>query len=87
MDLLLQLQRSQDMTLVISLHNVDLARKYCDRIIALREGHLVYDGTPLGLDNQKLRDLYGTHSDELFMDTPIEHNSSAINTAAPLMAH
>ena len=87
MDLLLQLQRSQDMTLVISLHNVDLARKYCDRIIALREGHLVYDGTPVGLDNQKLRDLYGTHSDELFMDTPNEHNSSATNTAAPLMAH
>ena len=68
MDLLRQLQRDQAMTLVISLHNVNLARQYCDRIIALREGQLVYDGPPLGLDNQKLRELYGTHSDELFMD-------------------
>ena len=68
MDLMRQLQREQEMTLVISLHNVNLARQYCDRIIALREGKLVYDGPPMGLDNQRLRDLYGTHSDELFMD-------------------
>lgn len=68
MDLMCQLQREQEMTLVISLHNVNLARQYCDRIIALREGQLVYDGPPMGLDNQRLRDLYGTHSDELFMD-------------------
>jgi phosphonate transport system ATP-binding protein len=68
MDLMRQLQREQEMTLVISLHNVNLARQYCDRIIALREGQLVYDGPPMGLDNQRLRDLYGTHSDELFMD-------------------
>jgi phosphonate transport system ATP-binding protein len=68
MDLMRQLQREQEMTLVISLHNVNLARQYCDRIIALREGQLVYDGPPMGLDNQRLRDLYGTHSDELFID-------------------
>ena len=68
MDLMRRLQREQEMTLVISLHNVNLARQYCDRIIALREGRLVYDGPPIGLDNQRLRDLYGTHSDELFMD-------------------
>lgn len=68
MDLMRQLQREQEMTLVISLHNVNLARQYCDRIIALREGQLVYDGPPMGLDNQRLRDLYGTHSDELFTD-------------------
>jgi len=72
MDLLRQLQREQGMTLVISLHNVNLARQYCDRIIALRAGHLIYDGPPMGLDNQRLRDLYGTHSDELFMDQTSE---------------
>jgi phosphonate transport system ATP-binding protein len=87
MDLLRQLQRDQGMTLVISLHNVNLARKYCDRIVALREGRLVYDGPPIGLDNQTLRDLYGTHSDELFMDNAPEVALSFPNPTLHLMGH
>ncbi len=87
MDLLRQLQREQKMTLVISLHNVNLARQYCDRIIALREGKLVYDGPPLGLDNQTLRELYGTHSDELFMDHNSETSPSFLNPMQPILAH
>jgi phosphonate transport system ATP-binding protein len=87
MDLLRQLQREQGMTLVISLHNVDLARQYCDRIIALREGQLVYDGTPLGLDNQTLRDLYGTQSDELFMDHVPEPPIPFLNPTLQLISH
>ena len=77
----------QGMTLVISLHNVNLARKYCDRIIALREGRLVYDGSPIGLDNQTLRDLYGTHSDELFMDNPTEETLPFPNLTLQLVGH
>jgi phosphonate transport system ATP-binding protein len=87
MDLLRQLQREQKMTLVISLHNVNLARQYCDRIIALREGKLVYDGPPLGLDNQTLRELYGTHSDELFMDQNPETSPPFLNPMHPILAH
>lgn len=87
MDLLRQLQREQGMTLVISLHNVNLARQYCDRIIALREGCLVYDGPPMGLDNQRLRELYGTHSDELFMDHPPETPAPLFNPTLQLLAH
>ena len=87
MDLLRQLQREQGMTLVISLHNVYLARKYCDRIVALREGRLVYDGAPMGLDNQTLRDLYGTHSDELFMDQPAEAIAPFSQPPLQLMGH
>lgn len=86
MDLLRQLQRKQGMTLVISLHNVNLARQYCDRIIALRDGRLVYDGPPLGLDNQTLRELYGTHSEELFMDRPQEEPAPFLNPTLQLLA-
>ena len=68
MDLLHHLNRNQGMTLVVSLHNVAMARKYCDRIIALRGGELVYDGPPIGLDDAKLRHLYGASSDELLLD-------------------
>ena len=87
MDLLRRLQREQGMTLVISLHNVNLARKYCYRIIALRDGYLVYDGSPMGLDNQKLRELYGTHSDELFMDHLPETQEPLFNPTLQLLAH
>jgi phosphonate transport system ATP-binding protein len=73
MDLLHQLNRSQGMTLVVSLHNVAMARKYCDRIIALRAGALVFDGPPMALDDSRLRQLYGTSTEELLLDQhPLE---------------
>lgn len=87
MDVLRHLQREQGMTLVISLHNVNLARQYCDRIVALREGCLVYDGPPMGLDNQRLRDLYGTRSDELFMDPSSEVAAATLPPVLSLLAH
>lgn len=68
MDLLHHLNRSQGMTLVVSLHNVALARRYCDRIIALRGGELVFDGSPLELDDARLRHLYGANTDELLVE-------------------
>lgn len=68
MDLLHHLNRTKGMTLVVSLHNVAMARKYCDRIIALRAGELVFDGPPMALDDARLRSLYGTSSEELLSD-------------------
>jgi phosphonate transport system ATP-binding protein len=71
------LNRSQGMTLVVSLHNVAMARRYCDRIIALRAGELVFDGLPMELDDTRLRHLYGASTEELLMD----HNP--LDTAPP----
>jgi phosphonate transport system ATP-binding protein len=68
MDLMHHLNRTQGMTLVVSLHNVAMARRYCDRIIALRAGQLVFDGSPMELDDSRLRHLYGTSTEELLMD-------------------
>jgi phosphonate transport system ATP-binding protein len=73
MDLLHHLNRSRGMTLVVSLHNVAMARRYCDRIIALRDGELVFDGSPMELDDTRLRHLYGASTEELLMDhNPLE---------------
>jgi len=68
MDLLHHLSRSRGMTLVVSLHNVAMARRYCDRILALRAGELVFDGLPVELDDARLHSLYGASSEELLMD-------------------
>jgi phosphonate transport system ATP-binding protein len=65
MDILRKLCQQQGMTLVVSLHNVALARQYCSRIVALREGELVYDGRPDGLDARRLAELYGPRCLEL----------------------
>jgi phosphonate transport system ATP-binding protein len=43
MELLLQLNREQGMTLLVSLHHVGLARRYCERVVALRDGALVFE--------------------------------------------
>ena len=65
MDLLQNLNQSQGLTVVLSLHNVALARQYCTRTVALRQGRLVYDGPSSGLDAQRLQQLYGAQHQEL----------------------
>lgn len=65
MDLLMALNRDKGMTLVVSLHHVGLARRYCQRVVALRQGELVFDGPATALTPAFLQSLYGTASEEL----------------------
>ena len=65
MELLLALNREHGLTLMVSLHHVALARRYCERVIALRDGALVFDGPTSALTPVFLRELYGTAADEL----------------------
>ena len=69
MDLLQDLNTQHQVTLVMSLHNVALARRYCDRIVALRDGVIVFDGVPAQLDDREVHKLYGSQSHELVLDT------------------
>jgi phosphonate transport system ATP-binding protein len=68
MDLLMALNREQGMTMLVSLHHVGLARRYCERVLALRDGALVFDGPTSALTPDFLRDLYDTAADELLLD-------------------
>ena len=65
MDLLARLNREAGMTLIVSLHHVALARRYCERVIALRQGELVFDGPSSALSPEFLRELYGSAAEEL----------------------
>jgi phosphonate transport system ATP-binding protein len=79
MDLLLELNQTRGMTLLISLHHVALARRYCERVIALRQGELVFDGPTSALTPGFLRDLYGTAADELIdEESPTQVSPPAI---------
>lgn len=68
MEQLLALNRERGITLLISLHHVSLARRYCERVIALRQGELVFDGPSLALTPAFLEQLYGTAAGELLED-------------------
>lgn len=58
MDLLHRVSRERGLTVVVNLHQVDLARAYADRVIGLKQGHLVFDGPPTRLTETALRELY-----------------------------
>ena len=65
MDILSQINREDGCTVVVSLHQVDIAMKYCPRVIALREGRVVYDGPSSALTADLLLELYGVHVADL----------------------
>jgi phosphonate transport system ATP-binding protein len=65
MDHLAELNVRQGMTLVVSLHHVELARRYCERVVALRDGSIIFDGPTSALDADLLERLYGAGAREL----------------------
>jgi phosphonate transport system ATP-binding protein len=52
---------------IANLHTLDTARTYCDRVIGMRDGRVVFDGTPAQLTTGVARDIYG--ADETFSET------------------
>jgi phosphonate transport system ATP-binding protein len=59
LDYLRDINRRDGITVVCSIHHFDLARRYADRIVAMRQGRIVYDGTPADLDDAAYRRIYG----------------------------
>jgi phosphonate transport system ATP-binding protein len=65
MDHLLALNEQKGITTVVSLHQVELARRYCQRIVALRQGEVIFDGPASLLDSALIETLYGQGAREL----------------------
>jgi phosphonate transport system ATP-binding protein len=73
MDTLGDINRREGITILVSLHQVEYARRYCPRTIALRNGTVAYDGPSEALTPAFLRDLYGEASEELFLpEIPVQ---------------
>lgn len=60
-----ELNKADNMTIVCSLHFLSLARKYGTRVIALKDGKVVFDGLPKDIDEQKFKDIYGEDAEEV----------------------
>lgn len=65
MDILAKVNREDGCTVVVSLHQVNVAMRYCARTVALHRGRVVYDGPSSALTPQLLRELYGADADEI----------------------
>jgi len=68
MEILRELNRADGLTLIVTLHQVDYAMRYCDRVIALKAGKVVYDGPPNGLTRKQLIDIYGPEFEDVFWE-------------------
>jgi phosphonate transport system ATP-binding protein len=68
MEILRDLNKSDGLTVVVTLHQVDYALRYCDRVVALKAGKKVYDGPADGLKREQLIDIYGPEFEDVFWE-------------------
>jgi phosphonate transport system ATP-binding protein len=69
MHILADLNRNDRITVLVSLHQVEYALRYCPRTIALRSGEVVYDGPSSELTPALLRSIYGVQDEDLFVSS------------------
>jgi phosphonate transport system ATP-binding protein len=70
MDALLRINKHFGITVICNLHSLDLARTYCDRLIGMSAGRVVFDGAPAALTDSIARELYDLEAGEVMDETP-----------------
>nr|WP_209008243.1 phosphonate ABC transporter ATP-binding protein [Roseibium polysiphoniae] len=75
MDALREIHERDNKVVICNLHTLDTARNYCDRVIGMRDGKVVFDGEPELLTTDVAREIYG--ADESFNEAA---TSTAIDT-------
>ena len=65
MDALQRINRHFGLTVLCNLHSLDLARRYCDRLVGMAGGRIVFDDKPAALTEAVARDLYGLEADDV----------------------
>jgi len=71
MEMLVELNTRDGMGVLVTLHQVDYAIRYCNRVVALKGGKLVYDGPATGLDHDRLVDIYGPEFEDAFWEAKV----------------
>lgn len=69
MDALAEVNRRYGITVLCNLHSLDLARAYCDRLVGLAAGRVVFEGGPFDLTEDVARRLYGLEAGEVLDDS------------------
>ena len=86
MDALLRINKHFGITVICNLHSLDLARTYCDRLIGMASGRVVFDGAPAKLTDHIARELYDLEANEVMgvapSQAPADSTIPALGTAA-----
>jgi phosphonate transport system ATP-binding protein len=82
MDILTDINQQEGITVVVTLHQVDYAKRYCPRVVALKLGEVFYDGPSAQLDKAQLAALYGSKPDV----TQPQENAKTVPQLWPKMA-
>lgn len=64
MDALRRIHAEDGLSVLVNLHHLETAREYCDRIVGLRAGRVVFDGAPADLTPERVRAVYGADEAE-----------------------
>ncbi len=76
MDALLRINKHFGITVLCNLHSLDLARTYCDRLIGMAAGRVVFDGVPAMLTEHIARELYDLEANDVMGGAPAEAPAS-----------
>jgi phosphonate transport system ATP-binding protein len=82
MDALRDINEREGITVITNLHTLDTARGYCERIIGMADGHVVFDGTPSELTSDAVHAIYGSDRDGAGIDESMTSTSINIPAAA-----
>ncbi len=80
MDALRDINEREGITVVTNLHTLDTARAYCERIVGMSAGRVVFDGPPRELTAEAVRTIYGTGANGSEIDESV--TSTAIRNPA-----
>jgi phosphonate transport system ATP-binding protein len=70
MDALQRINRHFGLTVLCNLHSLDLAHSYCDRLVGMAAGRVVFDDAPSALTESVARELYGLEANEVMERQP-----------------
>jgi len=65
MQYLEKINKEDGVTVLCSLHFLDLVHRYADRVVALNKGELKFDGHPRDIDDAKFKDIYGRDAERV----------------------
>ena len=82
MDALQRINRHFGLTVLCNLHSLDLARNYCDRLVGMSAGRVVFDDVPSALTDRVARELYGLEANEVMERQPAPEPHALANQAA-----
>lgn len=68
MDHLQNISSKMGITVLVNLHQVDVALKYSDKIIGINRGQVVYNGSPNDITKEDIQRIYGSEAEDLIFD-------------------